>query len=1174
MSLGPFKIVVTSPLASPLAAKADIADLEALAEIVSGLPTDANIVAINGRIDDVSDELNDFIDAEGAANVSLASSISGEIANRIADVNAEKSRAIAVENAITTSLGAETTARIAAVSAEASARATAINGRQPLSARLTAVADIPIVPDIFLVGGDDGAYEALTPLAVRLKIGATSQDDVELVAYERANMFGDSATMDGPDAIVQTGYGAFTGSDYKAFTGSNLLARGLAKGWASAINGISAVGARFKNADFAGKMVTIKWSVQTTVPGSFGYAIVYFNNAAGTQIANFTQDQAELSVAENLSSTERVYSLTFQSASPVAYEFYVTHDTAGTGAQVTIGGLQYHASTFDALKIPVDDLPVWKPDVETPHLFGRKNLREFPRIRDQLIVDQANLTMHVVVGPGDSYSEYGIWLRNLARQWKSELGNGGPGWTGVGYPDNIGPSVVGGNVDETEMAVSFSGSGWTGQWMSAVGSPDCCSATTSTAGNKTTFTYAGGAAITSAKLFFLGGPAVSRYRWNGGAWTTLNLSGSGAQSAALSGMPVGAWTLEWEHVSGTGVYHGGNFLTGQAGIVVHDLAVAGSDLYRWSGLAESEHGGVSAAQWRTALAAGIARLGSISSFICPIGTNDQTYSRSYANFESSARLWINEVARVARPGCDVLWVAPPENGRDIGTYPQRMERFNARAKKVAQQLDIALLDMQALFGASYAEYGYTGTKRNLFGSDNLHPNDAGGAVYRQAICDALARPSIGVPINLLIKTGASPYSVKLDDNLEWYIPEGFYGGVIGSTTDCAPAILAAITAASGDGKAGVLLGERTYGIANHGASPADGTKNVGLLLADMTRVILRGRNKNSALKRISNENYHVIEIIRALDSSLENLALDGNFTALNGSGGEVAACHCFSLNSGSAGSVINFLARRLWILDSQGYGAGLQFGNYSGVKLEDWVIDGSNWDGLDIKHRAASPGPFVSEGIMINGMIARNFGRNKDDDDQVAFDLRGPVIGHGFFAEDGGASAKAGLRQRGGVTGDSSFGGQKSQVSGVHIKRNGTGYIEENYGILAQADLASVKGIAEGMYHGAAIAVVGTAAKVQGIDLDITGENCTLAAARIFPGGEGNRVKVTSKGSRFGAYIEGDKNLIDLIGINSTDNHILFVNGADNNTVVAKQYLGTTPSGGNFSDAGTGNVGM
>lgn len=533
------------------------------------------------------------------------------------------------------------------------------------------------------------------------------------------------------------------------------------------------------------------------------------------------------------------------------------------------------------------------------HLMGARNIREFPRLRDQLLYDSVTLTMHMAF-MGDSYTELGSWLRNQARAWRVELGNGGPGWTGFGFPSSTGFAGIGGNVDEEEVLVAMSsatvpakvfnftstteswgsvnstlawnsngtitqtptatdpqigspainivglniryirarvrplgatptfdgtiyystashgygafsksltnpglaqnswivlewdmanltggassdylssiitniridlgagtdaweidwitmnaqpadggvitngagtaGTGWVGSWMEAEHSPDACAATTSTAGDRISLFYNsskyGTATITAVKLFFLGGSGISRYRFNNGAWTTLNLSGSGGQAVTIATPPIGnTWALDWDHVSGTGVYHGATLLTGAKGIVIHDLAVSGSDLYRWSGLAVANP-----ADWRAKLAAGMARLGKISTFVVPIGTNDQTYSHSYDSYQTGMAAWIDEVGRVASPGADVLWICAPENGRDVANFPQRMAGFTLVAKAVALTKDIALLDMQSVFGRTPTEYGYGGTLRELIGPDFLHPNDAGGATYRSCTRNAL-----------------------------------------------------------------------------------------------------------------------------------------------------------------------------------------------------------------------------------------------------------------------------------------------------------------------------------------------------------------------------------------------------------------------------------------------------
>lgn len=554
---------------------------------------------------------------------------------------------------------------------------------------------------------------------------------------ENQFLFGKSMDWNGQQVFADTG------TARAPIVGTELLALGFTHGYKSIVNGRSAVGRIFSSPIPINTRVVFRFLVEIGADNSFGVPSLYLRS--GNTVVAYIDTQWK--IEKKISPRERIYRIELPISVSGIDNYYMGMamgnatgaGAAPTGTWANVTGLQDHCGPIPAYDIRRDDYPVYSSDVvltDDKFLIGVENIREFPRIRDQILYDDAAITMHVAFGPGDSYTELRTWLRNLARAWKTELGDGGPGWTGVGYP-NTDQSSVGGNVDEEQMSVAFTGAGWSGQWMSAQGSPDCCSATTSTAGNRVTLTYAGDNPITSMKLFFLGGSAVSRYRFNGGSWTTLALSGSGAQAVAISGIPTGTgWTMDWEHVSGTGVYHGATALTGLPGIVVHDLAISGSDLYRWAGLDSGDP-----AAWRANQAAAIDRLGEISTFVCPIGTNDQSYSRTYDSYRIGMGAWIDQVARVSSPGCDVLWVCAPENGRDPSSVPQRMALFTEQAKTVAIEKSIALLDMQPLFGANYAEYGDTGTKRILFVNDLLHPNDAGGSTYRQAIRSALTNRS-------------------------------------------------------------------------------------------------------------------------------------------------------------------------------------------------------------------------------------------------------------------------------------------------------------------------------------------------------------------------------------------------------------------------------------------------
>lgn len=391
---------------------------------------------------------------------------------------------------------------------------------------------------------------------------------------------------------------------------------------------------------------------------------------------------------------------------------------------------------FEALAALVDQQEMVTDD---SHLLGASNLREFARYRAMLLASVPSTVLHVAFAPADSYTEDDEWVARLARQWKAEMGDGGAGWTGVGFPSGSNGASnaqkaadATGNVDPAVMTIAFSGPGWTGEYTRVIDSPDLCAATSSTVGDRITFTYAGPGNQKLVRVHYFGGSGVCRYRWNGGAWTTLNLSGSNGQSVALTGAPDGAWTLEIEVVSGTCKIFGIVALTGTNGVVVHDLANNGSALCNWARMNEA-----TPVADRARIAAAWERLGPVRTVISPIGPNDQGQQWTYVQFGNALDLVLDEMVRVAWPGADYLHVAAPENGRDTGTFPYRMALYAAEAKKRVASKGIAVLDMQPLFGADYAAYGDEGTDRQLFDPDKLHPNLAGGFVYGPTIDTAL-----------------------------------------------------------------------------------------------------------------------------------------------------------------------------------------------------------------------------------------------------------------------------------------------------------------------------------------------------------------------------------------------------------------------------------------------------
>ena len=64
-----------------------------------------------------------------------------------------------------------------------------------------------------------------------------------------------------------------------------------------------------------------------------------------------------------------------------------------------------------------------------------------------------------------------------------------------------------------------------------------------------------------------------------------------------------------------------------------------------------------------------------------------------------------------------------------------MDAYASAARQFCSTLDLALFDARPRFGASYAEYGYAGTRRQLFGPDNVHLNAAGADVFASGVAE-------------------------------------------------------------------------------------------------------------------------------------------------------------------------------------------------------------------------------------------------------------------------------------------------------------------------------------------------------------------------------------------------------------------------------------------------------
>lgn len=360
------------------------------------------------------------------------------------------------------------------------------------------------------------------------------------------------------------------------------------------------------------------------------------------------------------------------------------------------------------------------------HIYGNGFIREIrSRIRQRLLGQST--TLNLVLGPGDSYCDIKtIWSTNFATYLRTLIGSAGHGWTGFGYPNAGGNSgYQRGNAFPAEVTVSFQGTGWTGQFTSAQGSPDLCSATSSTAADNIRVSKLVSGNNSAVNLHYLpgAGTGVIQYRWNGGSWTTLNLpvvSGLGA-SIALASVPAGAWTLDFQVVSGTVQLAGVDLQEAGPGLRIHNICNNGSSAGNW---------GTSGNQTELALAWG--RLGQIHGFISMLGTNDQGQGWSYAQYFTS---YSNLVATMlaASPACDRILLCPAENGRGL---PLLLSQYQLQQRLVAKANKLCQVNLQELFGDNIADYRFSNSNRSWLQADDLHPNTTGGGC---AILDEVIR---------------------------------------------------------------------------------------------------------------------------------------------------------------------------------------------------------------------------------------------------------------------------------------------------------------------------------------------------------------------------------------------------------------------------------------------------
>lgn len=352
------------------------------------------------------------------------------------------------------------------------------------------------------------------------------------------------------------------------------------------------------------------------------------------------------------------------------------------------------------------------------YTWGEWFLRETRmRLRQRALAETAQLTIAMI---GDSWTHAATRYSGVvASTLKTAFGDAGAGWTGFGWGfGGASNGWSGGNGSASQdMAIALSAN-WSTHYNSSV-SPDIADIYTATAAAKVTATFSGSGNVSAVNLFYIaGGSGILRYRWNAGAWTTLDISaGSGLLTSSLASVPTGTWTLEIENVSGTTTICGLDVQKTADGVRVHKLGGTGSASSSWTA--------VNAAYWQAGLTALAPNLVTIL-----LGTNDQGASMTAATYRTNIQTMITRI-RAALPVADIALIMPCENQRVANTYA--MSVYAKEAYELAAINNCAWLDLQYVFGDTAAQYAY-GSARPWFASDLIHPDPTtGGRVITDAV---------------------------------------------------------------------------------------------------------------------------------------------------------------------------------------------------------------------------------------------------------------------------------------------------------------------------------------------------------------------------------------------------------------------------------------------------------
>lgn len=327
-----------------------------------------------------------------------------------------------------------------------------------------------------------------------------------------------------------------------------------------------------------------------------------------------------------------------------------------------------------------------------------------------------------------------------------------------------------------------------------------------------------------------------------------------------------------------------------------------------------------------------------------------------------------------------------------------------------------------------------------------------------------------------------------------------YGAVGNGIANDTPAIRAAIAAVNAAGGGTVYIPPGTY-ILN---SAGDGFYAISL--TNVNNVRIQGAGEHLTILKVGNsQNVGPLAFTTCSKIAVLDLTLDGN-RANN----TTLGTHGLRAQDFTASEI-----RNVRIINTNGYGMGFQGGTIADLVIEDFHIEDTLSDGIDIKNRALD-----NRNIRIQNGCIKSHGRAADT--QVAIDIRGPATVSNITVDCTYASS-FGVRQR--QTADieedpsNGPGGRNSTVTNCVVHCNNvTGtvgfQVDDPWCVLSNCTVVAPQNVG--------VWVTGSNANISNVAVD--DEDSTTATCFLLAGDNNLLVNCSTKGGDVGFRCTGTNN--------------------------------------------------